>query len=312
LKRDVVVIGLLNIDMIIRGTAPLVIDDLLTWTGESQIDCLVAGSVGYLIQNLARLRIKTGVIATIADDPFGIMIKQTMTEAEIDLSRLRVQKGTRSAIGVFMLLFGSKKRPMTFRFMTHDLIPQFSEEDLDFIIDSRLLHIGGYLHFPQKKVFENLIQEVAGHGVHVSIDTQFPLTPVARPWLDVMPHNLDQVDILLMDENEAYGLTNTATVEAAATKLLGTGVKIVAIKLGAEGCFVCDKNQQLRKSAIEVETIVDSIGAGDSFDCGFITGFLEGLSLEETADLALKVASHSLQGVGGSSAIPNRAQLRLK
>ncbi len=309
MKRDVAVIGLLNIDLIIRGTAPLVIDDLLTWTGESQIDCLVAGSVGYLIQNLARLGLKTGVIANIADDSFGLMIKHTMADVGIDLARLRVQKDTKSAIGVFMLLFGSKKRPMTFRLMTHDLVPQFSEDDLDFIYNSRLVHIGGYLHFPQRQAFENLIQEAAGHGVHVSIDSQFPLTPLARPWLEVMPRNLDQVDILLMDENEAYGLTNTTNIEAAATKLLDTGVKIVAIKLGAQGCFVCDKTQRLRKPAINVENIVDSIGAGDSFDCGFITGFLEGLPLEDTTSLALKVASHSLQGIGGSSSIPHRADL---
>ena len=52
-----------------------------------------------------------------------------------------------------------------------------------------------------------------------------------------------------------------------------------------------------QKPAIQVEKMVDSIGAGDSFDSGFVTGFLEGLSLEKMTEVALKVASYSLKGV---------------
>ncbi|MHA1363797.1 MAG: PfkB family carbohydrate kinase [Candidatus Freyarchaeota archaeon] len=69
------------------------------------------------------------------------------------------------------------------------------------------------------------------------------------------------------------------------------------------------QNQKTRKPAIQVSPIIDSIGAGDSFDSGFITGYLKGLSLEKMTDLALKVASHNLKGVGGSQAVPPRDKL---
>ena len=311
MKIDVSVIGLLNIDLIIRGNAPRNIDNLLTWTAESEIDCLTAGSVGYLVQNLAKLGLKTGIIATIADDPFSLIIKKVLTDLGIEQSRLRTQKNTKTAIGAYMLLFGGKKRPMTYRFMTHDLIPQFTDDDLEYIFNSRLLHIGGYLHFPKKRIFQSLIQRVKEQGVPISIDSQFPLKPLEPPWLNAMLKDLDMVDLLLMDENEAYGLTNIKNLEDAAMKLLNLGVKIVAIKLGADGCLVCDENKYLRKPAIPVDNITDSIGAGDSFDSGFITGFLEGLTLEKMTELALKVASYSLKSVGGSSTIPPRNEIHL-
>lgn len=311
MKLDVAIIGLLNIDMIIQGSAPSKIDELRFWAGESEIECLTAGAIGYFTQNLAKLGLRTGVIATIADDSFGLGIHKTLSDLGVDLSILRIQKNTKSAIGVFMLLFGSKKRPLTYRLMTHDLIPQFTEEDMEYIYNSRLLHIGGYLHFPQKKVFEEIIRNAVEQGVKISIDTQFPLKPLEKPWLNALPDCLDLVDIMFMDENEAFGLTNTPTIEAAATQLLDLGIKIVAMKLGAKGCYVCDQNEQLRKPATEVENIIDSIGAGDSFDCGFVTGFLEGLSLEKMTDLALIVAGHSLRGVGGSSTIPPRTKIIL-
>jgi sugar/nucleoside kinase (ribokinase family) len=311
MKLDVVVIGLLNIDLIIRGTAPTDLERLLTWTGESEIECLTAGSVGYLLQNLAKLGVKTGVITTIADDSFSLIIKKTLTDAGVDISKLRSQKNTKSAIGVYMLLFGNKKRPMTFRMMTHDPMPtSFSDDDLEYIFNSRLLHLGGYLHFPQKELFGNLIQAAKENGVQISMDPQFPLQPLDKPWLKAMPR-LKDVDILLVDENEALGLTNTTRINSAVKILLDEGIKILVVKLGEKGCLVCNRDKTIQKPAIPVDNIIDSIGAGDSFDCGFITGFLENLSIEQMTQLALQVASYSLKGIGGSNSIPSRDEIFL-
>ncbi|GEM_PF-4803739 len=60
---------------------------------------------------------------------------------------------------------------------------------------------------------------------------------------------------------------------------------------------------------IPVENIIDTIGAGDAFDSGLITGYLEGMSLEEMVDMALTIASYSIQGVGGTEAIPYRNEI---
>jgi 2-dehydro-3-deoxygluconokinase len=311
LKLDVTAIGLLNIDLIVHGTGPQNFAELLTWTGESSIECLTAGSIGYFIQNLAKLGLKTGVITNIADDSFSLIIKKTLTDVGIDTSRLRVQKNTKTAIGVYMLLFGSKKRPMAFQLMTHNPMPtEFTDGDLDYIFNSHLLHIGGYLHFPQKESIDKLIKQAQKHGVKISMDPQFPLKPLEKPWLTVMP-DLKNLDILLVDENEAQGLTNTDNIDEAANILLDKGIKILVIKLGPKGCLVQTENERLEKPAIAVEKMVDSIGAGDAFDSGFITGYLENLSLDKMTKLALKVASYSLMGVGGSSTIPSRKAIIL-
>lgn len=311
MKLDVTAIGLLNIDLIIHGIAPKNLEELVNWTGESAIECLTAGSIGYFIQNLTKLGLKTGVITNIGDDPFSLIIKKTLTDAGIDTSRLRTQENTKTAIGIYMLLFESKKRPMTFQLMTHDPMPTaFSKEDLTYIFNSRLLHVGGYLHFPQKALMDKLFKQVKNKGVKVSMDPQFPLQPLQKPWVKILP-NLNNINILLVDENEALGLTNTDGVDEAADILLDKGVELLAIKLGANGCLVCSQTERFQKPAIPVENIVDSIGAGDAFDSGFITGYLEDQSLEKMTELALKVASYSLKGVGGSNTIPQREELSL-
>ncbi|MDD1776635.1 MAG: carbohydrate kinase family protein, partial [Candidatus Helarchaeota archaeon] len=125
-------------------------------------------------------------------------------------------------------------------------------------------------------------------------------------------HDLKSLDILLVDEIEALGLTNTDNVDEAANILLDEGIKILAIKLGPKGCLVQTEDERIEKAAIPIDNMVDSIGAGDAFDSGFITGYLENLSLEKTTKLALKVAFHSLMGVGGSSTIPSRKAIKLE
>ncbi|MHA1271773.1 MAG: carbohydrate kinase family protein [Candidatus Helarchaeota archaeon] len=312
MKLDISVVGLLNVDLIIRGSAPRNIDELISWTGETEITCLMAGAAGYLIQNLVKLGNKTGIITNIGDDAFSLIIRKTLEDSNIDTSRLRIQKNTQTAIAAFVLLFGSNKRPMPFRMMTHDPLPtSFTEEDYEYIYNSRLFHHGGYLHFPQKKLTEELFKKIKEQGVKISIDPQFPLRPMERPWINAFGNILKYVDIIMVDENEALGITNTNDIEIAAKKLLEAGPDIVAIKLGAKGCLISDNNESFKKPAIPVNTIVDSIGAGDSFDSGLITGYLEGLSLEKVADLALKVASYSLMGTGGSSTIPSRDKISL-
>lgn len=312
MKLDAVVIGLLNIDLIIRGKAPKDFNELIKWTGETEIHCLTAGAVGYFIQNLSRLGIKTGIITSMGDDGFGLIIKKTLQEARVDISRLKIQKGTQSAIAVYVLLFGSNKRPMPFRMMTHDPLPKsFSDEDLEYIFKARLLHYGGYLHFPQPKLTSELFNEVKDQGLTITMDPQFPLKHLEKPWIKAFDDILNYVDILLIDENEALGLTNARNINDAVTKLLDAGPKIIAIKLGEKGCMVCNQDERIRKPAIPIENIVDTIGAGDAFDSGFITGFLEGLSLEKMTDLALQVANYSLKGVGGSNMVPPRNEIIL-
>jgi sugar/nucleoside kinase (ribokinase family) len=310
LKLDISVIGLLNVDLIIRGSAPADINNLLNWTGETQIDCLMAGAVGYFVQNISKLGLKTGIITNIGDDEFSLIIQKILSDSKIDISQLRVQENTKSAIAAYILLFGSNKRPMPFRMMTHDPLPtSFSEEDLEYIYNSKILHHGGYLHFPQKKLTEDLFRNIKEQGVKITMDPQFPLQNLNKPWLDAFGDILKYVDILLIDENEAFGITNSDNIDDAALKLLQTGPEIISIKLGSRGCLVCNKNRQIRKPAVPVENIIDSIGAGDSFDAGFIRGYYEGLSLENMTDLALKVAGYSLLGLGGSSSIPSRDKI---
>lgn len=115
----------------------------------------------------------------------------------------------------------------------------------------------------------------------------------------------------MVDENEALSISGKDTIESAANFLLKEGFKKIVIKLGPKGAFIKDKNIEQLIPALFPERFVDTIGAGDSFDAGFLQGILEEMSLQEATKMGIKAATMSIEGVGGTETFPLRTNLKL-
>jgi len=303
-----VVIGPVNVDLFVRGRAPLNADELNSWVGPSEVDFLVAGSIGYTIQALERLGVHVEVCTTFGEDAFGLQLRRSVERAGIGTSLSRTAPGD-TAIAIYMLLFGGAKRPMTYRLPSFepwpDPIPLSSFEGMS------LLHCGGLLHFPNMwhRNIAPTFQRARAAGVMTALDPQFPLTDMPAPWLphfaDVLPH----VDVFLCDERESRHIFDTDDPEVALKMALRSGPKVVAIKLGPKGALVGDGEAVVVQPAIEIpaEQVVESVGAGDAFDAGFLASLLKGESAADAARYATAVAAITLAGRGGAERIAGPA-----
>jgi sugar/nucleoside kinase (ribokinase family) len=110
------------------------------------------------------------------------------------------------------------------------------------------------------------------------------------------------VDVFLPNEAEALALTGAKTVEKAAASL-GKKCSVVAVKLGARGAIGNSGNETAQAPAFNIH-VVDTVGAGDTFDAGFLYGWLNDWSLEKTLRLAVICGSLSTRATGGTSAQP--------
>jgi sugar/nucleoside kinase (ribokinase family) len=302
------IVGPLNVDLVIKGTAPPKIEDLKTWVGPSDIYFLVAGAAGYISQNLKKLGNTIHLTSCVGDDPFGKMILNYLNTSGIDTSYIQVEKGTLGAIAIFMLLFGDNKRPLTYRLPTHHgWPPKFNDSTTSYLLDADLIHIAGYLHFPDLWTDEipTLLMKCKKQRIRTSLDPQFPLTYLDPPWLSTLKPLLKHLDILLIDEFEALNITGTKSIQDAGRLLLNEGLTMVAIKLGPKGVFIKDENQELVVSTIKPKHFIDTIGAGDSFDAGFLHAVLRGYTLKDAAKSGLYTASKSIEGIGGSQTFPS-------
>jgi len=310
--RDVSVVGPLNVDLLIIGEGPSSFEELTRWEGPADIHMTAAGSVGYLVQDLARLGLDVGLVSCLSDDPLGAFVLDALRRAGVDTNRVRLVPDTVCAIGAYLLLFGSRKRPLTYRLPTHDPWPlAFDAADLDYLLDARLLHCGGYLHFDSvyHGATTDLFRCAKGRGLITTIDTQFPLKPLPRPWLAAMADILPYVDVLFADERETRSLADREDLAEAAGLLREAGPPTIVVKQGGEGLSVFTAQGASHQPAVRVAPLVDSIGAGDAFDAAFLLGLLEGWPVERIAQFAAVTAGFTVGGVGGSAAMPARAQV---
>jgi sugar/nucleoside kinase (ribokinase family) len=142
-----------------------------------------------------------------------------------------------------------------------------------------------------------LFRELKSAGVTISLDTN---DDPSGQWSGVFPQLLDYVDLLLPNEGEACRMTNKETLEDALEEL-GRRVPWVAIKCGSRGSVVRAEGRTCTVAGVHVEP-VDTIGAGDSFNAGFLFGWLKGWTPEQCAYAGNVTGALSTQRVGGTEA----------
>ncbi len=312
MPRAVSVVGPLNIDLLIKGDGPSDWAVLPDWDGPAQMDMTAAGAVGYTVQNLARLGLSVAVSSCLPDDPLGLFIEDALHRAGVDTDSIQQIAGTLGGIGVYALLFGSRKRPLIYRLPTHPLWPtDFAPDEVDRLLDARVLHLGGYLHFREAwhGATCDLFREAKVRGLTTSLDPQFPLFSLPRPWISALTDLLPSIDILFCGDSEIRGLTGVQNLDLAANLLLSAGVKTAVIKQGAQGSTIYQQNWLHHQPAIVLGEVMDTIGAGDAYDAGFLYATLQGWSLEDRALFASVAAGFSVTGVGGAQTMPSLSVL---
>lgn len=312
MPRDISVIGPLNLDFLVAGQAPLDWEALRAWEGPAHIEMVAAGSVGYVVADLAKLGLEVAVCSCVPDDPLGDFIVASLQHDGVDVHAVQRISHTITGIGAYLLLFGNRKRPLAYRMPTHAPWPLlFASDTSADLLDARWLHCGGYLHFEGmwRGHTTTLFREARARGLGTSLDTQFPLTPLTPPWMHVMEDILPYVQVLLCDETEARRLAAREDLEACARALLTAGPEMVVIKQGTDGATLFRPGGQHHQPAIHLGETVDSIGAGDAFDAGLLYGLLQGWPDARSARFAAIAAAYTVIGVGGSTTFPRRADI---
>jgi sugar/nucleoside kinase (ribokinase family) len=244
----------------------------------------------------ARLGLKVAFVSVSGDDIFGRFMLDEMNSRGVDTSAVFVRPGGGTGLSV-ILNRGADRAILTYP----GLIPALTATEVtnDLLRRSRHLHIASYfLQTALQPGLPDLFARAHALGLTTSLDTNWDPSGEWRGFDEL----LCRVDVFLPNENEALALTGTKEIESAIQRL-GESCKVVAIKLGADGAIARRGGENARAPAIPVE-VVDTVGAGDTFDAGFLFGWLNGWSLEKTLSLAVVCGSLSARAAGGTSAQP--------
>lgn len=295
---DVAVAGELNLDLILYGL-PAELPPERELIAERMMLTL-GGSSAIVAHNLSALGARTCFFSRIGNDQMGSDCLERLVEGGVDVSGVcRVNDG--SATGLTVILQREGWRNILTYLGT---ISQLSLEDIDRdrLKSCRHLHFSSlYLQHALRPRLGELFQIAKAAGLTISLDTNDDPDDRWEGIWELLPY----VDLFLPNEREARKIAGTNDVELAAERLAKT-VNTVAVKLGPLGAMAQRGKERVLLSAIRVNA-VDPIGAGDSFDAGFISQYVRG------ADLRTCVAHGNLAGAlsttrpGGTEAFRDRA-----
>jgi sugar/nucleoside kinase (ribokinase family) len=175
------------------------------------------------------------------------------------------------------------------------------ELDLQRVFRSRHLHVGSYFLLDALRPnLPELFRLARQRGLTVSLDPNYdPREDWDQGLVDLLP----LVDIFLPNRTECCAIARQPDLAAAMEKL-AQSVKIVAVKDGQNGACLLSRGKWARRGTIQVE-VADTVGAGDTFDAGFIYGYLQGWKLQRCLSLGVVCGSLSTRDHGGTTAQPS-------
>ena len=298
---DVCVVGEINLDLILYGLPKeLVLDRELLASG---LALTLGSSSAIFAHNLSMLGNKVGFISKTGGDALGKMALERLSVAGVDVGRVSQATG-RTATGLTVVLPYLRQRYiLTYPGTMFEL--QYSDIDMGYVRSARHLHVSSFfLHRALRPRILDLFREAKGAGLSTSLDTNDdPENKWDRDLLEVLKY----VDIFLPNDREAKKIARTDDLSPAIHLLAGLA-KIVVVKRGSSAAICRSGQEQVSLMPPSVKA-VDDIGAGDSFDAGFIRQFLTGAKLEDCLAFANVAGAYSTTKEGGTEAFRDRAAL---
>lgn len=267
------------------------------------IDLVIGSSSAIMACGAARLGLRVAMAGLVGDDALGRFMVAALTERGVETAGVRVDPGAPTGAGV-ILSDGRDRAILT----APGTIPRLRAADVprDLLARARHVHVGGiFLLDDLRPDLAGLLREARAAGATTSADTNWD---PRGSWDGGIREILAAADVVLPNAAEAAHLTGLEDPEAAAAALLALGSRVAAVKLGTEGALaLAADGSRARVPAIAVET-VDTTGAGDSFDAGFLAAWLGGRALADCLAVGAACGALSTRGAGGTVAQPTLAE----
>ena len=250
----------------------------------------------------AKLGLKTVGVGVVGKDAFGKVVIDGLLDSGVDITYIKTDDSLSTGLGV-LLTRGTDRAILTCSGTIGAVNPEQINDEL--LRTARHMHIGSYyLLTGMIDAFADISRRAKNYGLTISLDTNWD---PSEEW--ILPDELlKYVDIFLPNENEAMLLTGINDVKEAAF-YLGSKIPIVAVKQGEKGAMVVSGNELIHLDAINVP-VIDTIGAGDSFDAGFIYAYLNDMELRECLRAGLYCGGMNTAQTGGTAGQPDADSLK--
>ena len=293
--KRVLVAGEINVDLVLQGyhdfPAPgreVLVDDFEMVLGSASAICAMG---------LARLGTGVAFRGKVGDDTWGRFCVDALLSRGIDVSRVVVDPSLKT--GITVAISSVADRALVSFLGAIDSLTADDVTD-DVLAGAGHLHVSSF--FLQRRLrpgCPELFARAHRAGLSTSLDPGFDPD---EGWGADLKRTLEEVDVFLPNEVELRGLSGRESPEDG-LRALDNGRTLVVAKLGREGALALDRGRPVRVEAFPVDPL-DTTGAGDSFNAGFLHRWLERAPLRDCLALGAACGALSTRGLGGTARQP--------
>lgn len=278
------------------------------------------GAPANVAVGLAKLGIDAGFIGKVGEDPFGDFLTETLQKHNVDTTYLISGEESRTTLAFVATRSDGMKDITFYRHPGADIQLSPDEIEDDYIKSAEVFHYGSVSlsHSPTREATLKAIQTSKTAGAFISYDPNLRLMlwdnpDDAKHWIWEVMHFADVVKI---SEEEWEFITGDAELQNGIERILGLGVKLLVITLGARGCYYTNGAEEDAIDGIKAN-VVDTLGAGDAFVAAMLSKLMqhENLSdmqkdqLNEIMRYANTAGALATQKVGVIPSLPTHAEI---
>lgn len=302
-KYDIIALGELNVDLLfneMKGTPALGKE---IFAGKMHL--VMGSSTAIFAANAAALGSYVAFLGMIGEDSYGEVVRKELSLKGVDIEHLIVRPELQTGITVSMN-YGNDRISVTYPGAMS--VMGLGDIDAGLISKARHVHISSlFLQKNLKKDIQAVVKMIKESGATVSLDTQWD--PLERWEFDaeaVLPY----IDVFMPNKEELLCISRKNNIEEALDSI-SSFANIIVVKMGTQGSLLLKKDGSRKlMPAFLNEKVVDTVGAGDSFDAGFISFFVKGYDLEECQRIGNLTGAINTTSAGGTSAFSSPARIK--
>lgn len=297
-------VGVLVVDALSGPIANYPVPGVTSQVNTKSIQFLAGGGAANTGSALAQLGISVGVFSKVGADPNGAFLRSELKRQGVEVSHIH-ESATESTPFTFVGIHPGGERSFIH---TPGCNLSFSLKDIDAgeLYDCRFLLYQDMWVLPQLDgpSAPAILCEAQERGVITLLDECYGLGPNRKVFEAALPY----CDVVLPSYDDMRVIYPELSPEAIVQQLRQGGAQRVVLKLGRQGCLVSNKEGTVQLPSLATE-IVDTTGAGDCFDAGFVAGLVHGLDDVAAAKVGSAAAAACIRNVGGAVGIPKYEQL---
>jgi sugar/nucleoside kinase (ribokinase family) len=296
--KKVLCAGEINVDLVLQGYTDFPVPGKEVLVRDF---AMVMGSATAIMgMGLARLGTPVAFVGRVGEDAFGTFCLEQLASRGIDLSRVIRGGGVKTGLTVAIT------HPLDRALVTYlGAISALTGQDIPTTSMAGFHHLHSSSFFFQEGLqpdFPDLFARAQGAGLTTSLDTGYDSH---EQWDGGLRATLAHTDLFFPNEVELAAISGTDDPLAGLRRLENGRTRVVA-KLGVNGAMTLEGGQAVHVPAYAVQPI-DTTGAGDSFNAGFLHRWLQGAPVVECLRLGAACGALSTLGLGGTGAQPTLA-----